>query len=178
MGGVYNGSAPSPASGQGVALQQDANGNLLISIAAGSVSGTAQVEYLTATALPTAATVPGQVEAMGDKFGRGIVTLNGMRDIIGTAAVQNTGASGTLIGQIGSTFTDIIQLVLTNETGTACVVSVSDGTTTYKFALAANGGASLSFNTPLPATSTNTNWTVSNSASCTVDCVVIYAKNK
>jgi hypothetical protein len=131
-----------------------------------------------ATQLHTAVSNGQLVGAMGDKFGRTISTLNGMRDIIGTASVQNTGASGTLIGQIGSTYCDIIDIVLTNESSTATVVSISDGTTTYKFALAANGGISKSYVTPLPATSTNTNWTVSNSASSTVDCVVLYVKNK
>jgi hypothetical protein len=133
---------------------------------------------IASTSLPAAATAGNLVGDMSDKFGRGITTLNGMRDIIGTASVQNTGASGTLIGQIASTYCDIIQLILTNETATATVVSISDGTTTYKFALAANGGGVFTFPTPLPATSTNTNWTVSNSASSTVDCVAIYVKNK
>lgn len=137
-----------------------------------------QVSSIAATALPTATTATDTVVPMADKFGRAIHTLNGMRDIIGTASVQNTGASGTLIGQIGSTYCDIIQLILTNETATATVVSISDGTTTYKFALAANGGASIAFPTPLPAASANHIWQISNSASATVDCVAIYVKNQ
>jgi hypothetical protein len=137
-----------------------------------------ETAVVAATALPAATTAGDLVEPMADKFGRVVVLPQGPRDIIGTASVQNTGVSGTLIGQIGSTYTDITNLVLTNESASATVVSVSDGTTTYKFALAANGGGVFPFSPPLPATSTNTNWTISNSASATVDVVVTYVKNK
>lgn len=137
-----------------------------------------QISAIAATALPTAATATDTVVPMADKYGRGVVLPQGPRDIIGTASVQNTGASGTLIGQIGSTYTDICNLVLTNETAAPTVVSISDGTTTYKFALAANGGGVFPFSPPLPATSTNTNWTISNSASSTIDAIVTYVKNK
>ena len=45
---------------------------------------------IAATSLPTAVTNGQLVGAMGDKFGRAIQTMNGPRDIIGTASVQNT----------------------------------------------------------------------------------------
>ena len=137
-----------------------------------------QIAGVAATALPTATTSGDLVEPMLDKFGRLVVLPQAPRDLIGTASVQNTGVSGTLIGQIGSTYTDITNLVLTNETATPTVVSISDGTTTYKFALAANGGGVFPFSPPLPAASINTNWTISNSASSTIDAVVTYVKNK
>lgn len=106
------------------------------------------------------------------------VSPNGVRANIGTATVQSTSASAvTLIAAISSTHTDILQLILTNESSTATVVSISDGASTYKFAIAASGGGSFTFNSPLPATSTDTAWTVSNSAAVNVDCVVTYVKN-
>ena len=137
-----------------------------------------QVSAIAATALPTAATATNTVVPMADKYGRLIVLPQAPRDLVGTASVQNTGVSGTLIGAIASTYCDITNLVITNETATPTVVSVSDGTTTYKFALAASGGGVFPFSPPLPAASVNTNWTVSNSGSCTIDCVVTYVNNK
>jgi len=132
------------------------------------------------SSLPSAVTNGQLVGMMADKFGRGVQLLNAQRGLIGTAAVQNTGTSGTLIASGGSNvYTDIITLILTNEnSSTATVVSISDGTTTYKFALAAGGGGVFQFPTPLPATSSATAWTISNSGSVNVDAVVVYVKNQ
>lgn len=47
---------------------------------------------------------------------------------------------------------------------------------TYKFALAANGGISKSFVAPLIAATSNTVWTISNSAAVAIDAVVVYEK--
>ena len=129
--------------------------------------------------LPTAVTNGQLVGNMADKFGRSIVIANAHRDLLGTASVQSTSASpATLIAAIASTFNDIIDLVLTNESATPTIISISDGTTTYKFALAGNGGISKSYVTPLPATSVNTAWTISNSAAVNVDAVMLYVKNQ
>jgi hypothetical protein len=93
-----------------------------------------------------------------------------------TASVQTTDSSPhTLIAAAGTGVrTNISGLVITNESPTATVVSLSDGTVTYKFALAANGG--MVNTVPLPATSTNTAWTVTSSAVVTLDFVVSYVK--
>ncbi len=99
------------------------------------------------------------------------------RSTVKAVSVKNTGSSGTLIGAVSSVYNDILGIVLTNETATATVVSISDGTATYKFALAANGGGVFQFPYFLPATSLDTNWTISNSASSTVDAVVTYVAN-
>lgn len=183
-----NGSAPALSNPLPVELSDGTNalgvsGNPLYTASEGATGATAPTKaseegLIARTSLPTAVTNGQLVGALGDKFGRQIMTLNGMRDIIGTASVQNTGSSGTLIAAITSTYCDIITLIFTNESGTATVVSVSDGTTTYKYAIAANGGIVVNFPTPLPATSAATNWTVSNSASSTVDCVAVYVKNQ
>jgi hypothetical protein len=140
----------------------------------------AYADLLGQTSLPTAISPPAAVQPMGDKFGRAIVTLNAMRDIIGTVSVQTTNASSTtLITGIASTYADIITYIATNESSTATVISLSDGTTTYKYALAGNGGIVINFPTPLPAASTNTNWTVQSSVnSINVDHVAVYVKNK
>ncbi len=93
---------------------------------------------------------------------------------------QSTAASpATMIASGGAgVYTDITELVLTNESATATIVSITDGTLTYKFALAGNGGLTKTFATPLKASSTATAWQVSNSAAVNVDCVGVVINNK
>jgi hypothetical protein len=110
----------------------------------------------------------------------GTVTINGSRANanLGTFSVQSTSSSPSTLIAAGATgvFNDIITLVLTNE-GTATIVSISDGTTTYKYALGANAGLNINFPSTLPATSSATAWTISNSASQTVDASGVYLKD-
>jgi hypothetical protein len=47
IGGVYNVTSPAPASGQALPFQLDANGNLLVNIAAGAAGGTQYVDGVT-----------------------------------------------------------------------------------------------------------------------------------
>lgn len=164
----------------------DSSGNLHVQTNGATTGATAPTNaveegLIAATALPTAVTGGQLVGAMGDKFGRQITTLNGPRDIIGTVSVQTTdNSSHNLIAGAGAgIYTDILFLVVTNESATAAVISLSDGTTTYKIAVAANGGAVLPIPTPLPAASTNTAWTVQSSVnSINLDFIAIYVKNK
>jgi hypothetical protein len=164
----------------------DTNGNLFV-IAYGtaatgtSVPSNAQLEgFRAATTYPTAVTDGQLVAGMADKAGRPAVVLNAVRDLVGTAAFQSTGSSLATFIAAGATgvFNDIVELVLTNESSTATIVSLSDGTTTYKFALIGNGGVAKTFATPLVATSSATAWQISNSAAVNVDCVAVFAKNK
>lgn len=102
---------------------------------------------------------------------------NALRAALGTASVQSTTGSTTLIAAgAAGIYRDIISLVLTNE-GTATVVSITDGTKTYEFALGANAVLPINFSSTLPAMSTATAWTISNSATQNVDCVAVYAEN-
>ena len=185
---LANAAAPTYTEGDQVLLSTDLAGNTRVIVenpntALGTVGGTpsayaVQTSAIAATALPAAATATDTVVPMADKFGRVVVLPQAPRDLVGTASVQNTGSSGTLITGVSNIYADITNLVLTNETATATVVSISDGTVTYKFALAASGGGVFPFSPPLPATTADVNWTVSNSGSCTIDCVVTYVKNK
>lgn len=129
-----------------------------------------------ATTIPTSVTDGQLVAAMGTKSGKSVTVLNGPREFRGAVSVQSTSATGATLIAAGATgvLNDIVTFIATNETSTATVVSLSDGTVTYKFALAGNGGISANFNSPLPATSTATAWTVSNSAAVNVDCVAVY----
>lgn len=77
-----------------------------------------------------------------------------------------------------STYHDIANLILTNEASSATVVILTDGDVTYKIALAANGGAVISFPVvPLLQTSKAKAWNVSNSAGVMVHYIVNYVDN-
>jgi hypothetical protein len=119
----------------------------------GTASNPINAGSLAATALPSAATGGNIVSNMADKFGRQAVVLNSVRDLIGTVQVNSSSSSPVTFIAAGSTgvFNDIITFVATNESATATIVSLLDGSTTYKFALAANGGIVINFPTPLPA---------------------------
>jgi hypothetical protein len=140
-----------------------------------------QVGMVAATALPPAYTSSNLVPPTTDKFGRQVVVINTVRDLVGFASVQTTDTSShTIIAAQGSNvYADIVSLAITNESAsTATIISFADGTVTYKFALAAGGGIVLQFPSTLPATSTNTAWTATSSGSVNVDFVTTWAKNK
>lgn len=132
------------------------------------------------TAFPTAVTDGQMVGAMADKAGRQVVVPNAVRDLVGTQQLNSSSSSLVSFIAAGATgvFNDIITFVATNESSTATIVSLSDGTLTYKFALAANGGIVINYNTPIPAASSATAWQVLNSAAVAVDFHAVYAKNK
>lgn len=163
-----------------VKVTGNAGGAFDAATAASVPANAIQSGYRAATAYPTDVTDGQLVGGMADDAGRQVTILNTVRDLVGTASVQTTDQSShTLIASGGANvFTDIISLIITNETATATVVSLSDGTVTYKFAIAASGGAVIPLPTPLPATSTATAWTVTSSATVTLDFVAVYAKNK
>jgi hypothetical protein len=157
-------------------------GAILDGATAASVPANAILQGLrAATTYPTAVTDGQMVGAMADKAGRQATVLNAPRDLIGTSIVSNSSATSaaSLIGAGASgVFNDIITLIITNRSSTATVVSLTDGTTTYTFAIAANGGIVCNFPTPLPATSSATAWTIGNSAAVACDYMTVYAKNK
>jgi hypothetical protein len=135
------------------------------------------------TSYPTAASSGNLVGAMADKAGRQAVVLNTVRDLVGTAALSSSSSSATSFISAGGSgvFNDICELVITNESSTATVVSLSDngsGGTVYKFAIAANGGMTKTFATPLPQGTSNAAWDVLNSAAVALDYVAVFAKNK
>ena len=103
-------------------------------------------------------------------------SVSSTRNSLSPVSVQSTsGTPGTLIAAASAGFLDLISLVLTNETATATIVSISDGTITYKFALAASGGGVFNFGSdPIPATTAATAWTISNSASSTIDAIALF----
>ena len=136
---------------------------------------------LSANALPSAVTPGNTVAPMADKFGRQVVLVNSMRDLLKPAAVQTTNATQTtLLAAQTSQYADLVSLTITSESSTACTVSLTDGTTTYKFNVANQQGAGFVWNpvSPLPAASTATAWQVTGCASVTLDYVALFVLNK
>jgi hypothetical protein len=167
-------------SGTAVPITGHAGGAFDAATAATAPANAIQVGLLAATQYPTAVTNGQLVGGMSDKAGRAAVVLNCPRDISACTFVQSTSSATTTLVGAGSTgvFRDFSELILTNESSTATIASLSDGTITYKFALAGNGGGVFPFLTPLKATSSATQWTLSNSAAVNVDAVVIYINNQ
>jgi hypothetical protein len=130
--------------------------------------------FVAATALPSATTGADTVAPMADKFGRQVVLNNAMRDLIKTTGgVQTTNATQTtlLAAQGSGVFADLVDLFISTESATACTISLTDGTNTYKVNVANQQGAGLHWNppTPMPAASSNTAWQVTGCASVTLD---------
>ena len=140
-----------------------------------------QTSAIAATALPTAATTAKTVVPMADKFGRQTVVLNTVRDLVGTLILSNDShTSAQNFGSAGGVgiYLDITTFVVTNRSATATVVTLGDGTNNYTYAIAANGGIVINFPTPLPASSTATQWTVLNSAGVACDYMAVTVANK
>jgi hypothetical protein len=136
-----------------------------------------------ATAYPTAVTDGQLVGAMADKAGRQAVVLNSVRDLIGTAILNSNSSTTVSFITAGASgvFNDIISLIITNESATATIATLTDngsGGNTYKFALAGNGGIVVNFPTPLPQGTSAAAWQVLNSAGVALDWIAVYAKNK
>jgi len=106
--------------------------------------------------------------------------LNAPRDLIGTVQVNSSSSSLVTFIAAGATgvFNDISTFTATNESSTATIVNLSDQTTTYKYAIAGNGGIVINFPTPLPAASSALAWQVANSAGVAVDYTAVFIKNK
>ena len=123
-----------------------------------------------------------QLDDEGNLLVNVAVSSGGGREAnIGTAVVSdNSTASGVsfIVAGASGVYNDIITFIATNRSSTATVVTLTDGTASYTFAIAANGGIVVNFPTPLPATSTATAWTIGNSATVACDYIAVYAKNK
>ena len=135
-----------------------------------------------ATALPAATTATDTVAPMSDKFGRQVFIPITVRDLVKMASVQTTSATqaNLLAAQGAGVFADLISLFITSESSTACTISLTDGTTTYKINVANSQGSGSVWAppTPVPAASANTAWQVTGCASVTLDYNAQFALNK
>lgn len=139
---------------------------------------------VTQTTLPTANT-SGQLTAnMGDKFGRQVILNNGIRDIMGTqtTTVSASTSETTIITAAASVFNDLSALWVSNTSATAARVDIRDttsGSIIFQFYVPAGDMRGFSLTTPWPQTSSNTNWTITSSASVTdLRVSALFIKNK
>ena len=138
---------------------------------------------IVATSYPTALTNGQLAGMMTDKAGRQITVLNAPRDLIGTASLDSSSGSAVSFIAAGASgvFNDIVSLVITNDSSTATIVTLSDngsGGNTYRFALAGNGGMVFNPPTPLPQGTAAAAWDVLNSAAVSCHYIAIFCKNK
>jgi hypothetical protein len=147
VGGQYNTTVPAPTAAQTVGLQLAPNGSLLVQPYRRSQTGVA------------------------------------------TGSIASTTAATMIAAGSSGVYNDITELVLSlsaETTAAYITVNVSDGTNTYKFGIASEavgtaGSGSwpvvITFNPPLPATSSATAWTIALSAAdATVQYTVEYVK--
>lgn len=132
----------------------------------------------------TAVTDGQRVNLTADDLGRQVTAAHQVRDLISHQHTQIASSSSetTIVSAIASTFTDIISLVITNQTATAVNCTLKDstaGTTRAIFALAASGGMVFTPSAPLPQlAAVNNNWTITlSSAAVTVNILAQFAKN-
>ena len=177
-GAIASGAAVSGAFASGAIVDLT---NVTTSLAATAATKALAVSNRAATAYPTAVTDGQAVLPMADKAGRQAVVLNTVRDLVTTLILSNnSGSTAQNFGSAGGTgvFLDLTTFTATNRSSTASVVSLSDGTNTYTYAIASNGGIVVTFPTPLPAHGTATQWTVLNSAGVAFDYMAVAVQNK
>jgi len=136
------------------------------------------------TTNPTAVSDADRVNGIADKMGRQIVVVGHARDLVSHqhTEIASSSSETTIVTATASTFHDLVSLVITNQTATACVATIKDstgGTTRMKVALAANGGAVITPAIPIPQlAAVNNNWTCTlSSAAVTVDIFAQFVSN-
>lgn len=136
------------------------------------------------TTNPSAVADGDRVDGTFDDIGRQVVVPFGVRDLVGHQHTQIASSSSeTTIVTAGAAgvFHDLISLILTNQTATAVNVTIKDattGTTRMIIALAASGGAVLTFPAPVNQASAAANWTATlSSAAVTVNIFAQFVKN-
>lgn len=139
---------------------------------------------LAQTALPTAATAGNLTGKLSDKFGRSVVLNNAFRDIVAsqTTTISASTAETTVITAAASIFNDLSAIWVSNTSATAARVDFRDttaGSVLFQLYVPSGDIRGVSFNTPFPQTSVNTNWTAQSSASVTdLRITALYIKNK
>src|SRR5579883_317704 len=123
-----------------------------------------------ASALPASVTDGQLVAHMADTAGRAIVRSGGPRELLTANNLTLTTTTVTTLIAAGAAgvFRDLTFLQASNTSETNVRIDVSDGTRTYSWFLAANGGGfNVNFDPPLCATTAATAWTAAISAAVT-----------
>lgn len=136
------------------------------------------------TSLPTAATAGNLTGNMVDKFGRQVVLVDGLRDIVGmqTTTITTSTAETTVVTALASTFLDVTSVMIANTSATATRVDFRDttaGSVLFSIYCPAGDTRGIVVHTPMPQTSVNTNWTAQSSVSVTdLRILMKFIKNK
>ncbi len=112
---------------------------------------------------PTAVTALDRVDAMFDKVGRQLTIVGQVRELMddtSTTITSSTGATTIVAAQGAGVFADLTSLIISNSAGTATLVTLSDGTKSRIFSIAATGGIVIPFARPLKHSTANTAWTL------------------
>ena len=118
--------------------------------------------------LPTATTIGNIVPRLHDKFGREVVLLNAMRDLVTTVNVSFSTTTGVIIAAAASIFYDLSSLVIANTSTTGTTVTIQDGATNrLTFFVPGGETRGITYATPLPQAAVNTAWNVSISSAVT-----------
>lgn len=136
------------------------------------------------TSLPTAATAGNLTGNMVDKFGRQVVIIDAIRDIVGmqTTTITASTAETTVATAVASTFLDVTSVMIANTSATATRVDFRDttgGSVLFSIYCPAGDTRGIVVHTPMPQTTVNTNWTAQSSVSVTdLRIMMKYIKNK
>lgn len=176
-----------------VFVRQTTASNLKAQVVSGDATGSAvpaNAYYkagLAKTALPSAASDGNLTGAMMDKFGRQVVLLGTIRDLIGTqtTTISASTSETTIVTAAASIFNDLAMLIVSNTSAsTNTRIDFRDTTGgSVLFSLQSNGGQPpVGFSIPgmpIPQTTVNTNWTAQCATSTTdIRVYAVFAKNK
>jgi hypothetical protein len=138
-----------------------------------------QVVYA-CTTYPTAGTLTLDFAAVP---AAAIINSSSVRSNLATASLSSASSTAVSFIPAGAAgiFNDISSLVITNTAGIGTIVTLSDngaGGNTHSYALAANGGISISFNPALPQGTMAAAWDVLNSGAVTLKYEAVFVKNQ
>lgn len=162
------------ASGSGVPRVTVSNDSTVGSNSATGAAVPANAFYgggVASTSLPSAATAGNLTGEMVDKFGRQVVLVGAMRDLVGsqTTTISST-TETTIVTATASVFHDLTAITCSNTSATAVRVDFRDttaGSVIFQLYVPAGDVRGIVFSTPQPQTSVNTAWTATLSSAVT-----------
>src|SRR3990167_7792676 len=137
------------------------------------------------TSLPSAALVPTPIKPLFDKYGRQIMQLYTIRDLIATArASVTTGTPTELLAGVAGTLLDLVYVSFTNSSDAAVTVTLTDDSTTVRtfqvpVSTTNSGVVDVDFPIPWPQSATGSTWRVDmpDITGTTVTVDALYIKN-
>lgn len=155
-----------PTSGGEARVQTDSAGNLKIVGTQEHGDADSQMPVKIGgqarTTNPTAVDDGDRVNLISDDVGRQVMAPYQVRDLVNTAYVSLTGGTKTsLIAGVTSVFLDLIQISMSNNSGAATTLTLTDESTTIQsFVLPANDTRQFDFPVPIRQSATGVAWYV------------------